>query len=337
LENYRKQLESRREAEQGKMPWYALHWPRYRELYTSPKVMCRQTSDTLIATVDPYDHCALNSTIILRPDADEWSPFFWAALLNSRLLKYVYSLLAQEEDRVFAEVKPVNLRKLPIRRIAFTTPIEERARRAAEAGRLTESWLTGGQPLTRAAYAASSPASLVAARLAAGQSDVVHDLLAALAEQMIAMHTEKQGTLRAFRLDLAGYLDERQLSKLNRLYTPKKPPSESDKNYPAKLATYQQAADLARAQLGELAGQTLGLDDFWQVNQAQWVWLLRQNLGQVAAMSGLVTVYERYHARLAPLMRRIRRTDWLIDQVVYRLYGLTEEEIGVVEGRPSAG
>jgi hypothetical protein len=93
---------------------------------------------------------------------------------------------------------------------------------------------------------------------------------------------------------------------------------------------------LAQAQLGELAGQTLDLDDFWQVSQAQWVWLLRQNLGQVVAMSELVTVYEQYHARLAPLMRRIRRTDWLIDQVVYQLYGLTEEEIGVVEGRPSA-
>ncbi len=44
-----------------------------------------------------------------------------------------------------------------------------------------------------------------------------------------------------------------------------------------------------------------------------------------------------YHARLAPLMRRIRRTDWLIDQVVYQVYGLTEEEIGVVEGRPGGG
>lgn len=26
-------------------------------------------------------------------------------------------------------------------------------------------------------------------------------------------------------------------------------------------------------------------------------------------------------------------TDWLIDEVVYRLYGLTEEEIAMVEGR----
>ncbi len=50
-------------------------------------------------------------------------------------------------------------------------------------------------------------------------------------------------------------------------------------------------------------------------------------------MSDLVAVYEQYRAQLAPLMRRIRRTDRLIDRVVYQLYGLTEEEIAVVEGR----
>ena len=36
---------------------------------------------------------------------------------------------------------------------------------------------------------------------------------------------------------------------------------------------------------------------------------------------------------LLPLKARLAATDRLIDQVVYRLYGLTEEEIAVVEGR----
>jgi hypothetical protein len=29
---------------------------------------------------------------------------------------------------------------------------------------------------------------------------------------------------------------------------------------------------------------------------------------------------------------KFRKTDWLIDQIVYKLYGLTEEEIRIVEG-----
>jgi hypothetical protein len=36
--------------------------------------------------------------------------------------------------------------------------------------------------------------------------------------------------------------------------------------------------------------------------------------------------------KLKPLIGRIEKTGWLIDQVVYRLYGLSEEEIKVVKG-----
>jgi hypothetical protein len=36
--------------------------------------------------------------------------------------------------------------------------------------------------------------------------------------------------------------------------------------------------------------------------------------------------------KLGPLRERIRQTDELIDATVYRLYGLTQEEIGIVRG-----
>ncbi len=37
--------------------------------------------------------------------------------------------------------------------------------------------------------------------------------------------------------------------------------------------------------------------------------------------------------KLLPLREGIERTDGLIDAIVYRLYGLTDEEIAIVEGR----
>jgi len=37
--------------------------------------------------------------------------------------------------------------------------------------------------------------------------------------------------------------------------------------------------------------------------------------------------------KLGPLREGIERTDELIDMIVYRLCGLTEEEIGIVEGK----
>ncbi len=49
----------------------------------------------------------------------------------------------------------------------------------------------------------------------------------------------------------------------------------------------------------------------------------RSSVGETAAA---------WVAELAAARTRIMRTDELIDQIVYRLYGLTEEEIGIVEG-----
>jgi hypothetical protein len=37
-------------------------------------------------------------------------------------------------------------------------------------------------------------------------------------------------------------------------------------------------------------------------------------------------------ATLLPLKQRLAAADRLIDLLVYRLYGLTEEEVGIVEG-----
>ena len=42
--------------------------------------------------------------------------------------------------------------------------------------------------------------------------------------------------------------------------------------------------------------------------------------------------FEGSVSKLLPLRERIRQSDELIDAVVYRLYGLTEEEIRIVEG-----
>jgi hypothetical protein len=42
--------------------------------------------------------------------------------------------------------------------------------------------------------------------------------------------------------------------------------------------------------------------------------------------------FEGSMGKLLPLRERIRQTDELIDATVYRLYGLTEEEIRIVEG-----
>ena len=42
--------------------------------------------------------------------------------------------------------------------------------------------------------------------------------------------------------------------------------------------------------------------------------------------------FQKSKDKLIPLVTQIQFTDKLIDEIVYRLYGLTEEEIKIVEG-----
>ncbi len=53
----------------------------------------------------------------------------------------------------------------------------------------------------------------------------------------------------------------------------------------------------------------------------------------VQGLSDLVAVYRNHSPAYRELVARIAATDWLIDYIVYKLYGLTEEEIAIVEGK----
>jgi hypothetical protein len=54
--------------------------------------------------------------------------------------------------------------------------------------------------------------------------------------------------------------------------------------------------------------------------------------GKVPNLADLVAVYRRYAPEVRALKGQIAATDDLIDAVVYKLYGLTEAEIAMVEG-----
>ena len=67
--------------------------------------------------------------------------------------------------------------------------------------------------------------------------------------------------------------------------------------------------------------------------------MLRQNRRKLAVDPSARVFQERLQAehaaslaKLLPIKQRLAATDRLIDQVVYRLYGLTEEEVAIVEG-----
>jgi hypothetical protein len=115
LKEYESKLSTKRETKKGTLPWWCLHWPRYKELFDESKIIMRQTSDSIRCVFDDNGYYTLDSILILKVNnASSLEYKFICNTLNSKLTNYVYKRLTQEEGRTFAQVKPANVRKLYI-------------------------------------------------------------------------------------------------------------------------------------------------------------------------------------------------------------------------------
>jgi uncharacterized protein (UPF0305 family) len=177
------------------------------------------------------------------------------------------------------------------------TPAPERARLVAE---LKQLYADGKHAEILAQTEACLPKDGEGNFIASQErSDVVHDLLAYLAERMLEMNKEKQKEIKDFLSWLESYLG----AKVEDLTPKTKLQSYYEHDYEGFLAVLKKnskklAVDPARRE----PAQTLRAE------------------------------FEGSMGKLLPLRERIRKTDELIDATVYRLYGLTEEEIGIVQG-----
>jgi hypothetical protein len=85
-------------------------------LETKPKIIYRQTSSSLIASIDNHGyHNDKTVHIILPKDIikDEIDLRYVLALFNSKLLNFLYQSMTEEKGRAFAQVKTVNVKNLP--------------------------------------------------------------------------------------------------------------------------------------------------------------------------------------------------------------------------------
>ena len=149
------------------------------------------------------------------------------------------------------------------------------------------------------------------------QSDVVHDLLAFLAEQMIELNKEKQAKIAEFLEWLEVELDV-------------KPDRKGNTGIEALTGKTKLRNYLGDYQKDE---EALSFDELWAI--------LRKNKTRIARnlspsfMQEVKRAYAESLSALLPIKEKLRLTDGLIDQIVYRLYGLTEEEVRIVEKEAS--
>lgn len=120
LLGFKDKLSQRSESKSGILPWYALGRQRYPELFDEKKIILRQTSDSIRATLDTDAFYTLNSILVFKIAENFGITEEFALLsLNSKLNNLVYKSITQEEGRTFAEVKPQNVRKLFIPKISL--------------------------------------------------------------------------------------------------------------------------------------------------------------------------------------------------------------------------
>lgn len=144
----------------------------------------------------------------------------------------------------------------------------------------------------------------------------MHDTLSYLAEQMIEMNKDKQNENRGFFEWLESQL------KIQ-------PDTKGNTGIEALTGKSQIRNYLGDYQKGE---EHLAFEEFWKIlekNKSR----IQANLKTRETFDAIKTEYERSLSKLLPLKEQLRKTDWLIDQIVYKLYGLSQEEIRIVEGQ----
>jgi len=106
---------------------------RQARIFDAPKLVSRQTADSLIFALDTLGVCTLNSVHCTRAlDGQRSTLLFLLGLLNSRLLRFYYRHTSQETRVVFPQVHIAALRQLPMPPAPMT--LADQARRDTMVG-----------------------------------------------------------------------------------------------------------------------------------------------------------------------------------------------------------
>lgn len=132
LEKFRNKLYSRRECEEGKIPWYSLHWPRDQGIFESEKIICPYRADRNVFGYTEKSFYAEGSVRFITPKRGEKNNtnFTNDETLKEHDLRYILGVLNSSLFRVWChhKTKPKGkvrelfytpLTKMPIKPIDF--------------------------------------------------------------------------------------------------------------------------------------------------------------------------------------------------------------------------
>lgn len=240
----------------------------------------------LVAGLDGrQDSAAMKTLQVIVSACDDCANLrYLNAIIASRLMNvWCTNYLVDDMNQTYLE-------RIPVRRIDASTPAPDRKSLSEEfAGMYRE-----GTSANLMAVFAQSQLSAQPER-----ADVVHDILAFLAGEMIDLNKSKQEEGKGFLTWLEGYIGCAIEEFTNK----------------TKVKEYHKFGFDSLSAVMSQNGKKLTVSP-----EAR------------ATIETIKPEFEKSVAKLEPLKARIAATDQLIDQIVYKLYGLTEEEIRIVEG-----
>jgi hypothetical protein len=290
-----------------------LYNPKTPEIFEMEKIFIKDTSSRLVAVPDFGENTsqktekwyyALNTAYALIPKERnrQWVAYV-AACLNSKLLDVIYknmfgALTIRGGYIRFREY----IQYLPIRRISFTTHPERRTKLVGQSSQLYERCVSKSS--------CQCVLEFVTHHLLQQpeESDIVYDLLVFLAEEMIRLNKLKQTETKRFIA---------WLEKQARI-------SDGIDHLSGKTIIKNYLGDYQKDEPETPFEKILNV---LENNQRK----LGVNLSQRGLLVKLQKEYEASLTELLPIKERLAVTDKLIGQVVYKLYGLTEKEILVIE------
>jgi type I restriction-modification system DNA methylase subunit len=285
--------------------------PREPKFFEKPKILFhrlrKQLPVQLVGTLDEksfYNRHSLSN--IIMKEGVQINISYILALFNSSLLNSWFA----NKYGLLMEVGIFKVNQIPIRHINFTTPGKVRLKLLEEGKTLYQMSLEKKtfQPIIVLMENCLSHEPQ--------RADVMHDILAFLANQMIEMNKEKQKEIKGF----LKWLESRLKIQSD---------TEGSEGIEALTGKTQIKNYLSDYQKGE---EHLPFEEFWKIMDKNKT-RIQANLKSRELYENIKSEYEKSLSKLLPLKENLRKTDWLIDQIVYRLYGLTDEEIKIVEGK----
>ncbi|OEG62273.1 MAG: hypothetical protein BHK79_07095 [Halanaerobium sp. MDAL1] len=286
-------------------------WSNYNEekYKVDEKIIVRQTSDKIIAAYDNNKFFTLDTTHLIIPK--KVSTKYLVAILNSKLMDFYYNLIIPEKNRTFAEVKITNLRGLPL---ALTTKEVEKII-ISKVDKLIK--IKKKLKKLEKKYFISE--------LKKYSSNKGLDISKIISKDIFSneIYSGRARKIRNFTVNINTniitiYLDKSSSGKYEVLKF-----EENDKNKRKYIKYYLE--NLTDEQLNEIDNKYKGniLKKTLQIEIPDY------NKDHV--VKKVIKEWDNLQQEIVDLENETEKIDNAIDQMVYNLYNLTEEEIKIIE------